>query len=81
MTYKVFPGEPADPSQKECDWCGAPAQTSHELHKNRKKMGTAMFLYACHEHSEKARKAAEGYKQPKTKDVPQERIVGPGGTE
>lgn len=28
MTYKVFPGTPADPATRDCEWCGNKAATS-----------------------------------------------------
>lgn len=81
MTYRIFPGTPAPPATKECDWCGEPAASAHELQRPRKKMGKALYLYACRSHKQTAERVAEGYKQPKKKEPVQEKIVGPGGAE
>jgi CRISPR/Cas system-associated protein Cas10 (large subunit of type III CRISPR-Cas system) len=77
MTKRIYPGEMAPPSSKTCDWCGEKAAKGFELKKNRKPLGTALFLYACNQHTKQAEEAAAGYKAPKKKA---EKIVikGPG---
>jgi hypothetical protein len=78
MNWKTFPGEAAPPETKDCEWCDSKATSSHELWRNRKKMGTALFLYACDNHRHQAEEAAAGYKQPKTKEPERIKITGPG---
>lgn len=50
----------ADPSTRECEWCGEPASVAVGL---EGKAGLGKFIYACHEHkhlAEQAKTAVKG---------------------
>lgn len=66
---RVYFGEAADPSTRNCDWCGEPGVKAIEIVKPRKKVGTGQFMYPCSKHVRTAERAAEAIKNPPKKDA------------
>jgi len=66
MPASAYPGEPADPATKDCDWCDRKAVKAFELWKPRKKMGLAQYMYACSRHTSNAERVVAQKREPKT---------------
>ena len=62
MARREFFAEAADPSTRECDWCGKAGVTAIEIFKPGKKIGTGQFLYPCARHVATAKRAADAIK-------------------
>lgn len=51
-----------DPSQNECEWCGAQATLAVERREGKKALPTQQYVFACSSHEEIARKVARNPK-------------------
>jgi hypothetical protein len=56
---RVYLGIHAPPPDRDCDWCRKTAAHAFEIFRPRKKVGTAQFVYACHQHREVAERSAD----------------------